>query len=594
MGCCASNGSAPLSGVVDSVRYDCSDDSNPVLPRVNSLAKERKNKEVNGTVMPYSKFLAETDANALRAAMKGIGTDEEVVIKIIANRSSEQLRKVVDKYREMYNRSLEKDLESELSGHFEHVCVGRLYPTYQYDAYTLRRAMKGIGTDERAIIDVICPRTNKEIRQIIQLYSKMYNRNLEKDIISEVGGDFEDFLVSLLNCNREEKPSDPQLALTDARELYAGEEGKPMKKALNKEVGIRLLTTRSFDHLREVFQQYKKVARIDIQKAIDTKLKGDLKRGMTTIVQFANDPLAYYAKLINDAIKGLGTNDEVLIRAVLSRCEIDMANIKVKFHDLYERSLDKALMDDTSGDYARVLHQLVHHSHEHIITKPNDLLDASFKDRTKFFREQVKKRHELKSEPGVMWSSLQKFSVEDPNVVVAETESRFFGGTLREKSTKQEPDIGKKHAHTHFGFAEISPLHKDHTENMDKGYRWSLRGGDGRTGNVSQGRLSPRNSLFKHRSAPIKSSNDRKSKVRSKSTLVKRKMTDIDTIKRRSTLTKNVETHLAGRRRIARELLDQEVGESRGENIMAFDTQYLDGDDIEAEYVKKGKRNKTK
>ncbi len=38
-------------------------------------------------------------------------------------------------------------------------------------------------------------------------------------------------------------------------------------------------------------------------------------------------------------MKGLGTNEDCLIRILVSRCEIDMVQIKKKFQDLYKQSL---------------------------------------------------------------------------------------------------------------------------------------------------------------------------------------------------------------------------------------------------------------
>merc|ERR1712096_43308 len=100
---------------------------------------------------------------------------------------------------------------------------------------------------------------------------------------------------------------------------------------------------------------------------------------------------------------------------------------------MYNRKLEKVIMDDTSGDFKKVLHQLVHQHHKHImsITSPNDLLDASFKDRMKFFKEQVDRRQTQKSDVGVKWSGLQQqYMVHDADSIADEKNSRFFGGTL--------------------------------------------------------------------------------------------------------------------------------------------------------------------
>ncbi len=40
----------------------------------------------------------------------------------------------------------------------------------EFAAYELNKAMKGIGTDESLLVEIICTRTNKEIEEIKSIY----------------------------------------------------------------------------------------------------------------------------------------------------------------------------------------------------------------------------------------------------------------------------------------------------------------------------------------------------------------------------------------------------------------------------------------
>lgn len=52
-------------------------------------------------------------------------------------------------------------LERELSGHFKKTALALLDRPSEYDARQLQKAMKGLGTDEAMLIEVLCTRTNK-------------------------------------------------------------------------------------------------------------------------------------------------------------------------------------------------------------------------------------------------------------------------------------------------------------------------------------------------------------------------------------------------------------------------------------------------
>ena len=141
---------------------------------------------------------AEQDADALRKAMKGLGTDEATIINIIANRTNAQRQKIKLAYKSAYGRDLIADLKSELHGNFEDATVALFDTPIEYDVNQLKKAMKGLGTDEDSLIEIIASRPNWMLKQIKEEYKKKYGKELEKDIISETSGDLKRLLVSLL------------------------------------------------------------------------------------------------------------------------------------------------------------------------------------------------------------------------------------------------------------------------------------------------------------------------------------------------------------------------------------------------------------
>ena len=58
--------------------------------------------------------------------------------------------------------------------------------------------MKGIGTDETTLIDILCKRSSQERLQISSSYKTAFGKDLIKDMKSETSGNFCVLLVSLL------------------------------------------------------------------------------------------------------------------------------------------------------------------------------------------------------------------------------------------------------------------------------------------------------------------------------------------------------------------------------------------------------------
>lgn len=60
-------------------------------------------------------------------------------------------------------------------------------------------------------------------------------------------------------------------------------------------------------------------------------------------VECVQSPAAFFANQLHKAMDGAGTDDDRLIRIIVSRSEIDLATIKDEFERIYDRTLLSAL-----------------------------------------------------------------------------------------------------------------------------------------------------------------------------------------------------------------------------------------------------------
>ncbi|CAL4152633.1 unnamed protein product, partial [Meganyctiphanes norvegica] len=304
------------------------------------------------TLKPMTPFDPSSDAQILRKAMKGLGTDEAAIIGVLARRTSQQRQEIILKFQQGYGRDLIKDLKSELSGKFEQVIIALMTPLPIYLARELHHAIQGIGTNEKTLVEILCSNDNAWILAIKNSYYQEFHRKLEDDIKGDTSGDFERVLVSMCAACRDEQQCDTALANGLAQQLYKAGEGR---MGTNEGEFNRILATYSFPLLRCVFEEYKKINGRTLGQAISSEFSGDIKTGFKAIYLAIENRSAYFAKEIHDSMAGMGTNDRALIRMVVSRSEIDMGNIKEEYMRMYNKPMEKDIKDDCSGDYKRAL-----------------------------------------------------------------------------------------------------------------------------------------------------------------------------------------------------------------------------------------------
>uniref|UniRef100_A0A3Q2P4P2 Annexin n=1 Tax=Fundulus heteroclitus TaxID=8078 RepID=A0A3Q2P4P2_FUNHE len=306
-----------------------------------------------GTISDAPDFDPSVDAETLYNAMKGIGSDKETILDLITSRSNAQRQEVIAAYKCSFGQDLIEDLKYELTGKFERLIVSLMRSPPYHDAKEIHDAIKGDGTNERCLIEILASRNNQQIQDMVAAYKDAYGRDMEEDIIADTSGHFKKMLVVLLQGTRDESGVvDADLVQEDAQDLYAaGEE----KWGTDEATFIMILGNRSVTHLRMVFDEYEKIAEISIEESIKNELSGDFERLMLAVVQCIRNVPMFFAKRLYKSMKGLGTADNTLIRIMISRSEIDMLDIRECFRLRYEKSLYNMIKDDTSGDYKRTL-----------------------------------------------------------------------------------------------------------------------------------------------------------------------------------------------------------------------------------------------
>uniref|UniRef100_I3IYI7 Annexin n=1 Tax=Oreochromis niloticus TaxID=8128 RepID=I3IYI7_ORENI len=283
-----------------------------------------------GSVRPYVNFNAKHDAEILHKAMKGIGTDEDAILMLLTARSNDQRQQIKAAYKKAHGKDLVSALKSELGGLFESLIVALMTPSVLYDATLLHNALKGAGTEDEVLIEILASRTGEQIKEITKVYKKEFGGKLEKDICGDTSGHYQKLLVILLQREYEHRCGLP------LQDLYAaGEE----KFGTDEEKFITILGNRSAEHLRKVFAAYKKLSGSDIEDSIKGETTGNLENLLLAVVKCAESIPNFFAERLYKSMRRAGTDDDTLMRIMVSRSEVDMLDIRASFKKMYGQSL---------------------------------------------------------------------------------------------------------------------------------------------------------------------------------------------------------------------------------------------------------------
>ncbi|XP_050402996.1 annexin B9 isoform X2 [Patella vulgata] len=310
-----------------------------------------------GTIFANDDFDPVGVTESLRGAMKGFGTDEDQIISTIVNHNNAQRQEISTAFKAAYGKDLIDELKSELRGDLEDVTIALMTPPRVYDARELHNAISGAGTNESTLIEIMCTRTNDEINEIKEKYKEEFENELEDDLKSDTSGYFERLMVSLCAAGREENTDvDYDRAITDATAFH--EAGAGAWGTEEAEMNA-ILCLRSLPQLRQIIVNYEEFTGTTIEESIKNECSGTLQNGYLAIVQSAKDTPAFFARRLKDCFAGFGTNDNDLIRIIVSRSEIDLADIRDSYESIYEKPLLDAIADECSGDYKNMLQAVV-------------------------------------------------------------------------------------------------------------------------------------------------------------------------------------------------------------------------------------------
>ncbi|XP_020221733.1 annexin A13 [Cajanus cajan] len=220
------------------------------------------------------------------------------------------------------------------------------------DAVVAREALQQHETNFKALVEILVGRKSSHVLLITQAYQKMFRRPLDQDIINlDPPHPFQKILVALAASHKAHQADvNHHISKCDARRLY--ETGEGSLGAVDEAVVLEILSKRSIPQLKLTFCSYKHIYGHDYTKSIKGGKYGQFSKALMMVVKCICNPALYYAKTLYRSIKGVTRDTRILARALVSRAEIDIDEIRRVFKEKYEKELADSIREGfPSSDY---------------------------------------------------------------------------------------------------------------------------------------------------------------------------------------------------------------------------------------------------
>lgn len=236
-------------------------------------------------ILGLMKSTAQYDASEIRGSIKGLGTDEDVLIEFLCSRSNSELVEIKKVYKDLFKKDLDKDVAGDTSGNFAKLLLALVqtkrtdpscvvdYEKIDEDARALYNAGVGTkGTDVATWISIMSERSVPHLQKVFDRYKNYSPYDMQESIRKEVKGDLEKSFITLVQCFENKQ-------LYFANKLSEAMKGKGAKE----KVVTRIMVSRCEVDLMKIRTEFKAHNGQSLHKAIAEHTKGDYQRAMLSL-----------------------------------------------------------------------------------------------------------------------------------------------------------------------------------------------------------------------------------------------------------------------------------------------------------------------
>jgi len=203
-----------------------------------------------------------------------------------------------------------------------------------------------LGTDEDAVVQVIGNHNSEQRIEIATRFKQAYGRDLIEVIKSELGGDFEDVVVSMLT---------PPVML-DVQELNEALSGG----GTDETTLIEVLATKTNAEIKIIKEKYKQKYDVELEEELSSDTSGDFRNLMVSLVcgdRADDDHLNFdqanedVTKLVEAGPAKWGTDEGTINYILCTRSRTQLEYTFKKFEDEVGTSIEEMIKDEIEDDH---------------------------------------------------------------------------------------------------------------------------------------------------------------------------------------------------------------------------------------------------
>lgn len=271
---------------------------------------------------------------------------DDIILQITMNTNISNRISISQYYKAAYEKSLFEDIKSKISGDFGY-CAAQMFLTPL--EFCLHHLKIGLKKGNECAFEMLTSKTPEELKIIENAYRNSTGNELKDDIKKVFSGSVGNNLLNLFDTPRLSNPKPRK----NECEKYANKliEKDPKNWVDDESLFKEIFIQRSPEELILIARFYLKSTGNNLLDVIEKKIKGKQQMLLKEILYNNIMPHELFAEKIYLAIKGAGTNEEILTRALVSRCELDMPLMREIYQFKYNISMKDDIIGDTSGSY---------------------------------------------------------------------------------------------------------------------------------------------------------------------------------------------------------------------------------------------------